>query len=231
MASVGAKGRSIGRRSLISPEVTARVADGIREGLPFKLACERAGFVDTTGYQWIRMGEDDERQGRAETPHAAFRRAVTRARTDLFESLVKTVKTAAKKDWRAASWILERRDPDAWSRRTEITGAEGGPIATVDLTAQLDAALKARSSRDLGIPASVLPDERTLDGAALLVSSTGPVRSAPRRGAAPPDLAAHAAPKVERARVREVRDVEVETVILEEPDDYRSRVRVKGRRG
>jgi len=28
-----------------------------------------------------------------------------------------------------------------------------------------------------------------------------------------------------------VRDVEVETVILEEPDDYRSRVRVKGRRG
>ena len=177
MASVGARGRPIGRKSLISPEVTRIVADGVREGLPFKLACERAGIADVTGYAWIRRGEDEEQQGRGETPCVAFRREVSRARTDLFQSLVRTVKTAAKKDWRAASWILERRDPDAWSRRTEITGADGGPVATVDLTAQLDAALKARSARDLGIPAAVLPDERTLDGAQLLVSTTAPTRS------------------------------------------------------
>ena len=213
-----------GRPTDCTPERIKRIADDVREGLTFKHACERSGIHPSTANDWIRWGT--ERPDRA--PYGEFAAAVTRARTDLFESLVKTVKTAAKKDWRAASWILERRDPDAWSRRTEITGAEGGPVATVDLTAQLDAALKARSSRDLGIPAAVLPDDRTLDGAALLISSTGPARSAPRRGAAPPDPAALAPPKVERARVREIRDVEVETVVLEEPDDYRSKARRRG---
>jgi hypothetical protein len=61
--------------------------------------------------------------------------------------------------------MLERRDPDGWSRRTEVSGPDGAPIQVVDLTAQLDAALKARSSRDLGIPADVLalPDPSVVD--------------------------------------------------------------------
>lgn len=180
MGSVGARGRPLGRPTDCTPERVKRIEEDIREGLTFKLACERAGIHPSTANDWIRWGT--ERPDRA--PYGDFAARVTRARADLFESLVRTVKTAAKKDWRAASWILERRDPDAWSRRTEITGADGGPVATVDLTAQLDAALKARSSRDLGIPAAVLPDDQTLDGAALLVSTTGPARSLASRDVA-----------------------------------------------
>jgi hypothetical protein len=46
-------------------------------------------------------------------------------------SLVKTVRTAAQSDWRAATWMLERMDPDNFSRRTEVTGKEGGPIQVI----------------------------------------------------------------------------------------------------
>lgn len=212
MPSIGARGRPIGRKSLCSPEVTQVVADGIREGLPFKLACERAGIADVTGYAWIRKADEEDKQGKAETPCVAFRREVSRARTDLFQSLVRTVKTAAKKDWRAASWILERRDPDAWSRRTEVTGADGGPVAVADLTAQIDAALKARSARDLGIPAGVLalPDPTVLDGE-LAAPSPPPIRS----------------PAARPSRV--VPDVTLWTVDADEGEDERQEAR-KARR-
>ena len=34
-------------------------------------------------------------------------------------------------DWRAQAWLIERRHPSRWGRRTshELTGPEGGPIA------------------------------------------------------------------------------------------------------
>jgi hypothetical protein len=72
-------------------------------------------------------------------------------------ALVKTVRIAATSDWRAAAYMLERMDPANFSRRVEVTGAEGAPIQVQDVTAQIDAELQARSAAALGIPPSILP--------------------------------------------------------------------------
>jgi hypothetical protein len=157
--------RRIGRPTACTPELTERICEDLRRGLTFKMACEGAGIVADTGHEWIRRGEVDRQHGRTASPYAGFAAATSRARSDCLASLVSTVRTAAVTDWRAAAWMLERRDPDGWSRRTEVSGPDGAPIQVVDLTAQLDAALKARSSRDLGIPANVLalPDPSVVD--------------------------------------------------------------------
>ena len=157
--------RRIGRPTACTPELTERICEDLRRGLTFKMACEGAGISQHTGHEWTRRGQLDLDGGRSATTWARFAQATTRARSDCLASLVSTVRTAAVTDWRAAAWMLERRDPDGWSRRTEVSGPDGAPIQVVDLTAQLDAALKARSSRDLGIPANVLalPDPHVVD--------------------------------------------------------------------
>jgi hypothetical protein len=157
--------RRIGRPTACTPELTERICEDLRRGLTFKMACEGAGISQHTGHEWTRRGQLDLDGGRTATTWARFAAATTRARSDCLASLVSTVRTAAVTDWRAAAWMLERRDPDGWSRRTEVSGPDGAPIQVVDLTAQLDAALKARSSRDLGIPANVLalPDPTVVD--------------------------------------------------------------------
>jgi len=157
--------RRIGRPTACTPELTERICEDLRRGLTFKMACEGAGITAAAGHEWVRRGSVDLEAGRTVTRYAEFAEATTRARSDCLASLVSTVRTAAVTDWRAAAWMLERRDPDGWSRRTEVSGPDGAPIQVVDLTSQLDAALKARSSRDLGIPANVLalPDPSVVD--------------------------------------------------------------------
>lgn len=52
---------------------------------------------------------------------------------------VAIVRRAMSEDWRAALAYLERRHPDRWRahRTTELTGPDGGPIAT-EHTQKLD---------------------------------------------------------------------------------------------
>jgi hypothetical protein len=42
--------------------------------------------------------------------------------------------------WQASAWILERKQPKKWGRydRTEITGADGGPIQINVSTEELE---------------------------------------------------------------------------------------------
>ena len=40
------------------------------------------------------------------------------------------IRLHASGDWRAAAWILERRHPDDYGKRTELTGKDGGPVKT-----------------------------------------------------------------------------------------------------
>ena len=42
--------------------------------------------------------------------------------------LVSQITLQAPTDWRAAAFLLERRFPDDYGKRSEITGKDGGPV-------------------------------------------------------------------------------------------------------
>ena len=54
--------------------------------------------------------------------------AVERAKADSALRLISQITLQAPADWRAAAFILERRFPDDYGRRAELTGKAGGPV-------------------------------------------------------------------------------------------------------
>lgn len=146
--------RKTGRPTRCTPEVTTRVADGIRAGLFFEQACLLAGIPPANGYEWIRRGKGIHTERPTAPPFEQFAQAVERARADRERDALRMIEVAAKggfvverrseeragttvetekyapPDWRAAAWWLERALPDRWktANRTELTGADGGPV-------------------------------------------------------------------------------------------------------
>ena len=55
-------------------------------------------------------------------------RTLYRARADSAMRLVSQITLQAPTDWRAAAFLLERRFPEDYGKRTEVTGKDGGPV-------------------------------------------------------------------------------------------------------
>lgn len=103
--------RKIGRPTLYSPKVVAKIVAAIKLGNTKEDAARAAGISGDTFFTW---------QGK----HPAFALQVEAAVDAVKPKLVGTVHRAAfKGEWRAALAILERRYPD-WSKTTKIEGGD-----------------------------------------------------------------------------------------------------------
>ena len=111
----------VGRPTDCTPEVTEIVCRELRLGLSIASACAAAGITKTSYYEYHQRASEGP-------PFSVFAAATTKARSEGTRGLEHTVRKAAVGDWRAAAWMLERKAPEDWSKRTEITGANGGPI-------------------------------------------------------------------------------------------------------
>ena len=107
----------------MTPDVQETIVDGINAGLTFGMSCARAGVNPATFYRWLEKGETAK--------SGAFREfcdTVSRAKADSALRLVSQITLQAPTDWRAAAFMLERRFPDDYGKRTEVTGKDGGPV-------------------------------------------------------------------------------------------------------
>ena len=111
------------RPTKLTPEVHEAIVDGINAGLTFRLTCARAGVNPATFYRWLEKGETAKSGAYSE-----FCDAVERAKADSALRLISQITLQAPADWRAAAFILERRFPDDYGRRAELTGKAGGPV-------------------------------------------------------------------------------------------------------
>ena len=80
-------------------------------------------MTSATFYNWLEKGEAAKSGVLRE-----FFDAVERAKADSALRLVSQITLQAPTDWRAAAFMLERRFPDDYGKRTEITGKDGGPV-------------------------------------------------------------------------------------------------------
>lgn len=120
-----------GRRPKLNPEVAARIVKHVSEGCPFRDAAILSGIAESTFHDWRNRGEADEAAGK-KSRFSEFSEQLRAADAQLIQRSALVVVAAAKDDWRAASWLMERRRPKEYGRqdRNEIVGKDGGPIET-----------------------------------------------------------------------------------------------------
>jgi hypothetical protein len=130
----------MGRPTDCTPETTAKICAALRLGVSQECAATSAGITERSFYIWLEKG----REGLE--PYVQFLQEVHAAENDAEMELVNLIKASAQDDWKAGAWILERRHPRRWGRldRSEISGANGGPVQVaaqvVEIPAQLPTA-------------------------------------------------------------------------------------------
>ena len=136
-------GARVGRPTLLNADMAERVLQVLRAG-GYDVTAAAAGGVGTTQfYEWLRRG-DPAGNDPKDAPHRAFRAQVEKARADAEVRSVALIANAAKTQWQAAAWLLERRYPDRWARPSQRDKDEGpapapaarDPFAEVDELAQ-----------------------------------------------------------------------------------------------
>jgi len=123
----------IGRPSSYTPALARAVCSAIASGLPVGVACRQHGIARQTLYDWRVQG----RAGRE--PFAGFAARLERATAEAESRSVLAVVKAAKRDWRAAAWMLERRWPQRYALRQTVR-VEKAPADMTD--AELEAELE-----------------------------------------------------------------------------------------
>lgn len=105
-----------GRRPKLTREVQEKICRVIRAGNYAYIAAEYAGISQTTFYRWLEQGEEQERG-----PYREFREAVKAAEREAEIRAVATVQQHMGKSWQAAMTFLERKFPQRWGRRLDVT--------------------------------------------------------------------------------------------------------------
>jgi predicted HNH restriction endonuclease len=123
-----------GRRTKATDARKDALLSALRAGNTRQAAAAFAEIDRATFYRWINAD-------------AAFRDTVEKAEADAEVRFASHVARAATNGtWQAAAWWLERLRPNdfALRNRVEMTGKDGGPIESVNITNDLSPEVKRR---------------------------------------------------------------------------------------
>lgn len=108
----------------LTPERQQRICEAVRAGIRPEIAAVYCGIGARTYYRWMQLG----RAADAEPVYVEFAEAVEVALAEWEARDVLLIGEAAKEDWHAAAWRLERRLPKVYGKRErhEIANADEG---------------------------------------------------------------------------------------------------------
>lgn len=122
----------------LTVDASQAIIDAVAAGNYEAQAAAAAGITVSTLNRWIKAGNDElARRAKGLRPKprkerfAQFALDLFRARARSETQLVTFVSAAAREDWRAAAWLLERGPSRARFKRAdrvELTGAAGGEL-------------------------------------------------------------------------------------------------------
>jgi hypothetical protein len=122
------------RRKLLDQDLVDELAGYFREGATVKIAAGRVGLPPGVLRMWLREGENQLSEiygkdvGYPEQEGLLYV-ACAKATAEYLAAHVGTVSDPGDAEWRASSWLLERRDEDFNpAAKVEVSGPEGGPI-------------------------------------------------------------------------------------------------------
>lgn len=114
----GRKPKSLDGKERAFEEYMTEICAHLVRSISITDSCRGAGLNPRTLYNWLEY----EKQGRPEFQGLQAR--IDAACVEGQKKLLGFVEKAAPKDWKAAAWILERRNPE-YRRQTDVT-VQGG---------------------------------------------------------------------------------------------------------
>ena len=108
-------GGKVGRPDGLTPEVAARIVQGVRTGAHLGVAAEAAGISYDTLRRWLKRGEAE-----SHGPYRELLEAVRRAEAEAELRHVALIDRAGQTKWPASAWILARRHPERWGQRAAL---------------------------------------------------------------------------------------------------------------
>ena len=102
-----------GRPTLLNPTRQAALLEAIEQGMPLKQAAAVAGMSYDTLNHWQKRGENES----APPEYCQFYQQLRQSQAVAMQVHVSSICDAAKRDWRAAAWMLERRFPEDFARQ------------------------------------------------------------------------------------------------------------------
>lgn len=156
----------------ISDAIITKIAANMCIGQNLEEAAVVAGVSRTTLWNWRKRGiaeeerlakrEQDLEQGKEpdhsdeehdkiaqrEAPYLKLWQKVSEATARWEKAMLVYLDKGAKKDWKAAAWMLERRAPERWNRlnKVQLSGDADAPVAV----SWVDAVKQAIAQKDDG---------------------------------------------------------------------------------
>lgn len=89
-------------------------------------------IVESTYWEWFKAGESDLVNG-IESKYSVFSSRVKESEKIFRDSLRNSIKRHSENDWKAASWLLERSDPESYKLKDKVDVTSNGETLGVPL--------------------------------------------------------------------------------------------------
>ena len=124
--------RGRGQPSKLTPQVANAIRDHMEDGNYLETAAALAGIHRQTAMRWMQRGKAIQRKLKGDkidpttlTDHdwdcVDFCDTIETAKALAEADDLATIKRASRRQWQAAAWRLERRNPTRWGRRLAWT--------------------------------------------------------------------------------------------------------------
>ena len=93
------------------------IALAVSAGASYRAAAQSAGVAESTLHSWLARGRAEQgatKRAPGEQSYVLFVDAVEEAAARAEVRTAALIAKAAETDWRAAAWLLERRDPETF---------------------------------------------------------------------------------------------------------------------
>ena len=99
----------------MTKETQAKIVEAVRAGAYIETASAFAGIDKASLYAWMKRGN-----AQTKGIYREFLNAIEKAFADSELRDIMNIGNAAKENWQASAWRLERRFPDRWGRKEKI---------------------------------------------------------------------------------------------------------------
>ena len=102
-------------RKLKQDNAQERLLEAIRKGLTIEDACDYAGIVKQTYYNWLNKDVETIKDEVAKKNFVDYLDALKKAQSECQMYCLDFI--MKDKSWQSKAWLLERRFPDRWAKK------------------------------------------------------------------------------------------------------------------